>query len=447
MQLPPPFLSVFDPDVSQEGTVDPLTLQALAERLAERIFPWITSRMSRIRFVTAICAGSVVCEAFEDEMAADGVTPPWLVFEWHVVEALLRQRLVMETDGGWGRGLPGFRKVKAVVEGNHRLGATSYLKTPTVFGFTGVYRRIAFGSMLVDDEIVISGEGGSLLEAWEEDKGLSGFRLGTGEGGSLRREMEKAVRDALKKGFTDRPGSWPSWEKVADVFRPDQPGRRERQFLLRSLSGLDGRGNQWDPEALAMRHELLAALVDGGVSVDRASEPAFFRMLAGKASDPLRLRLNAIDAYEGLCALLTDGFFLILALSTEREERPVDEKTFSAERLAGELARDLPGALEKVERAFGELKSPEAVEGLLQRYSQVKDPGGLFRSILEHHHTAQENKPPDGKRPWVETVKGGVVARPAYRREATRDRNTGYVHDYRSSSASSFLRDLQAVPS
>lgn len=90
MGQPAPYLSEFDPEVSSEGGIDPLSLQATYERLAERVFPSMTVRMKRIRFVTAIAVGAEVCRGLRDEVAADGKTPPWLIFEWYVVEGLLR---------------------------------------------------------------------------------------------------------------------------------------------------------------------------------------------------------------------------------------------------------------------------------------------------------------------------------------------------------------------
>lgn len=256
---------------------------------------------------------------------------------------------------------------------------------------------------------MLQADGGTLLDAWEKDQGLSGLRARKGEGGDLRRELEKAVGDALKKGFTNRPPSWSTWERAAAIFRPDESLRRGRQVLAGSLEGMEGRGNPSDPEALAMRRELINALVEGGQAVDRGGEFALFRRLMKKASGALRMRLAAIDAYEGFRALVTDGFGLIRRLSTELADRPVDEERFARESLARDLARDLPGSLEKVERAFGDPRAPEAVEGLLARYSRVSGPAELFRTILEHHHAAQEAKPPDGKRPWVETVTDGVA--------------------------------------
>jgi hypothetical protein len=47
----------------------------------------------------------------QDQLAADGVTPPWLVAEWHVVEAFVRKRPeILKTQ--W-RGIPGVGKSSA----------------------------------------------------------------------------------------------------------------------------------------------------------------------------------------------------------------------------------------------------------------------------------------------------------------------------------------------
>lgn len=91
MSLEPPVLSLLDPIEGNEGSVDPLSLSRTYERLADRILPAVTVRMSRIRFVTAMCLGALVCESFDDEaVASDGVTPPWLVYGWFAVEAFAR---------------------------------------------------------------------------------------------------------------------------------------------------------------------------------------------------------------------------------------------------------------------------------------------------------------------------------------------------------------------
>jgi hypothetical protein len=85
-----PYRSEFDPEIQGEGSIDPLGLAALADRLADWIFPGMTARMWRPRFLTAMAATSVIVEPFEDELAKDGATPPWLIFEWYYVEAMTR---------------------------------------------------------------------------------------------------------------------------------------------------------------------------------------------------------------------------------------------------------------------------------------------------------------------------------------------------------------------
>src|SRR5258706_8227897 len=92
--LLPPLLSTFDPVLESEGSIDPLSLSPIYDRLADRILPALTVRMRRIRFVTAMCVAARVCadDYEDDDVAKDEVTPPWLVFEWFVVEALVRKK-------------------------------------------------------------------------------------------------------------------------------------------------------------------------------------------------------------------------------------------------------------------------------------------------------------------------------------------------------------------
>src|SRR5512133_3976168 len=141
MPLSPPVLSEFDPVAASEGGVDPLSLARVYEHLADRMLPALTVRMSRIRFVTAIAVGAQVCASAdfeEDELAKDGVTPPWLVFEWFVVEAFVRARDQLRQTGGPLR-IAGRTKVETALRARRPVSASAYLKTPTVFGFTGIF--------------------------------------------------------------------------------------------------------------------------------------------------------------------------------------------------------------------------------------------------------------------------------------------------------------------
>jgi hypothetical protein len=53
-----PFVTEPDPDRAGEGSLDPLGLARLAERLADEVAAEVTARMSRIRFLTAIAVSS-----------------------------------------------------------------------------------------------------------------------------------------------------------------------------------------------------------------------------------------------------------------------------------------------------------------------------------------------------------------------------------------------------
>ena len=143
-----PFLSESDPEQSGEGSLDPLRLVPIADGLAEEILPGVTNRMSRIRFLTAIAVSSAVSAGLEDLPPRDGVTTPYLAFEWHLVEAIARRRYGLPNSAT--RSVPGMSKARAVLAGGARLNASTYLKTPKVFGFVGIYKRLASQLGLVD---------------------------------------------------------------------------------------------------------------------------------------------------------------------------------------------------------------------------------------------------------------------------------------------------------
>lgn len=84
-----PFMTKYDPPGSSEGTLDPLGLYLLADQLATKLVPAVRERMLRIRFLTALTVGSLVTEGVECNPRYPE-TPPYLVWEWLVVEAIVR---------------------------------------------------------------------------------------------------------------------------------------------------------------------------------------------------------------------------------------------------------------------------------------------------------------------------------------------------------------------
>src|SRR5438067_2412337 len=165
-----PFLTLPDPPVVGEGALDPLGLATIGEGLADWILPGMTARMSRPRFLTAMAASATVCQGLQEEIAADGVTPAYLVFEWLVVEGFARAAERSEVER-----TPGIEKARACRRTDFRMSARAYLKAPTVFGFHGVYRRLARHIGIIDQDGILLENGYSLLKTWEREQGLDGF--------------------------------------------------------------------------------------------------------------------------------------------------------------------------------------------------------------------------------------------------------------------------------
>lgn len=437
MALQPPVLSVFDPPESSEGSIDPLSLQATYENLAERIYPYITVRMSRPRFFTAMVVGSHICSEFIDELAEGEVTPAWLAFEWHVVEAFVRCGKT---------GIPGVQKVQSALSAGKRVGPATYLKTPKVFGFSGVYKRLARGLQILNDAFELDEGGFELLTTWEKEQRLQGFWADSrGPGAELRDELRQAVRESMRKGYVTRGAGWPYWEILTRHLRPDGAQKKEAECIAQRLFHTEGHHHTGDPLGEQMRRQMLEHLQAHGKPVWREGETVFFRTVMRKASPELRERLEGIDAYEGVCRIADDAFRLILHLSTTRGAAPVGEKDFAAHRLVSRLLERLPRAVIRLERQAINMGWTAAIPQLVHRYSSARTPGELFHRVLEHHEEAQRSKPPDGKRPWVEYHRGGVVVRPLYQHPNPPQGDDSYVYDYRTASVSRFLVDLKRI--
>src|SRR6266478_1528067 len=94
-----PFLTSYDPPGTSEGTLDPLGLYQIADQLAIQLVPAVRERMQRIRFLTAMAVGALVTEGMEDDPQRRDASP-YLVWEWLIVEALIRSK--GEDPSVWG---------------------------------------------------------------------------------------------------------------------------------------------------------------------------------------------------------------------------------------------------------------------------------------------------------------------------------------------------------
>ena len=427
--LAPPVISLADPILESEGGVDPLSLSRTYERLADRFLPAVTVRMSRIRFLTAMCLGALVCREQRDEIARDEVTPPWLVCEWYVIESFART-----LDAARGERIPGLLKVRNCLQNQRPVSAAAYLKTPKVFGFNGIFRRLATAAHLLDDDLELDDGAYELLAAWARDERLDGLLDGKGAGGDLVERLRDAVAKGLAAGHTvTRPGAL--YELLSEHLHPGGIGKREGGVLV---------------DRLRSTHELTREHVDAlaaqGAEVDRHAEPVYLRGRAKQASPALASHFRAVDDYEGICRPLVDAFDLVRELSTARNSGPIDASHFAVVPHAAGMVAVLREACRTAERNEPLLDWTPEVRVLIDRFGRLRDAGELFTAVIAHHEDAQRAKPPDGKRPWLEHARAGtVMVRPAYALTPPDAPPPAYVHDYRTRTVCGFLHDLGAL--
>jgi hypothetical protein len=433
-----PFSSEFDPSEEAEGSIDPLGLQPGYERLADRLLPAVTVRMGHPRFVTAMALGACVCEGWDaDAIAADEITPPWLVWEWFVVEAFVRADEALSGRSA----IPGIQKVRRALRNQRPVSASAYLKTPTAFGFTGVFRRLARGIGIITDDGMLDDGGYELVTAWAKDQGLDGIiEASGGDGRTFRDRLRRAVSQGMEKGHTT-PQSGEFWRDLARRLDPIAPGRNERKVLLNRIVSLAG--------PLEMIAHLKAGIIaQGGVS-ERKDEASFLREIGDNAPADLKQLLTAIDAYEAFGRAITDAFDSLRYCASSNGGAPVDAGEFSSTKLAKSALAALGKSLLRIHAHPTLLEWERDQKGLAQaveRFDGVRTCADLFEAVLNHHEHVQRDKPPNGKRLWFERGTGDkVVLRSGYTLSEPPDEDGDYVHEYRIPTFSRFLGDLGAL--
>ena len=436
-----PLLTEKDPGVSVEGALDPLGLYPIADVLALALIPGIRERQSHPRFLTAIAVGLSLCADMEDEIAADGASEPWQVFEWYLVEGLVRTT----KDSELLRGLPGRDKASHALQNRAPLSRSSYLKAPNVFGFHGVYRSLS-RDLGVESGGRLGELGYELVSIWSKEQNLNGFiGTGGGEGAKSRRAIRDAIRDGLSKGATHRSGAWSGWDFFGAHLGHHDIGRNETKLIQQALRR-DPKGHRGEvldylcsPEGRMLWSTSIEA-----TDYDE-SEERFHGALLRTASSDLAELLRAIQAYETFSRLLQDAFDDCLrAMTKSQGKTPLCE--FAALDGVRKACREVP-------RLFDELVDQLTPFGVSLRFQEVfVDIAGRAKPIewasnlLEHHHHHQRRKPPQGKLPLFERFDDGdCIVRPAYRREAGGRHDTAYVQNYRTRSLWSFAVDLGMV--
>ncbi|MHB1424393.1 MAG: hypothetical protein ACYC3I_14575 [Gemmataceae bacterium] len=427
-----PFLTLPDPLESGEGALDPLGLATLAEQLAEWILPGMTARMHRPRFLTAIAVSAAVCEGLEEEVAEDGKTPAWLVLEWLLVEAFARAGVKDDAP-------PGIRKATTAREAGIPLGANNYLKAATVFGFHGVYKRLARHLEIVDEDFQAREGGYQLLKVWEREQGLQGQFTGTvhNSGGRLRYSLRSAVEDGLQKGCTDRSNGWQGWSFFVEHLAPGSIGPDEADSLRRLL--LDPKGEP--------RGELFRLITESNIfrREEKIGDAAVVNYLLPKVSADLAARLRAIAAYEAVATPLDHCWDWLRHLSTQAGARALRRAEFTEVVEIREAAKLLRERLRSAEEALKNAPHsiPEEFAELARFFENGADAESLYEALLERHAQVQKAKPPEGKLQWFDrTTDGSAFVRMHYRLRERPQPSEAWRRPYRLQAVLSFCRDL-----
>lgn len=426
-----PFLTVADPPASSEGTLDPLGLYQVADQLATELVPAVRERMTRIRFLSTIAVGTILVEGLEEDPAHRDA-PPCLVWEWHVVEALMRSNADDPTV--WG--VPGSIVTRKAVNQHGYLDARSYLKTARIFGFHGVYKRLAMHLGIVSPRLGIAPYTEILATAWAHGQGF----------GSLREAQPLLTkwRDAVRRGLAGnpprtRPG-WNAddWHELATAFAPSAAKARERHCIHDLLHG----ATDHPLGALPAMWRLQDRFTD-----DDYHEESLHRNLGAEAP-AYRPLLAAIVAYERFARSLEDAFDVLRAEAGRHEEGGYRVPSITSDNGFRSCVRGLHERYAAAFQALGELSGPAATlqNAFAERFlafASPREPADVALALCEHHEEVQRRKPPNGKRSWFERLAPDrIYLRHSYRIPAGDLLPDRYVHGYRGAPVRRFYKDL-----
>lgn len=426
-----PFLTAYDPPGTSEGTLDPMGLYQIADQLAVQLVPAVRERMQRIRFLTAMAVGAMVTDGLEDDPRNRDASP-YLVWEWLLVEAMVRQ--LADDEGLWG--VPGTLMARRAVPAHGYLDARSYLKTPRIFGLHGVYKRLAVHLGVTDVHLGIGPQTEPLSDAWARGLGLSGLD----EAKPILSRWRSAVARSLGEKPPRTKPSWgtESWRELAEAFAPWMAKAREkRQLRDLLLAGEDRRLG-----ALPTIWELQPHL-DG----DNFQEEELHNRLEERepAYGPL---LAAIRAYEAFARSLHDGFDILKAEAAIPDARGFDIRRIAEDRDFRSSIHGLHDRFVSVQRALSEVPTNGlALQNLFdQRFGSFADrlgPGDCALLLCRHHEAVQRAKSADGKRPWFDRIgPERIYIRHQYREKRRPVTPGQYVHDYRGRPIRRFHADL-----
>lgn len=429
-----PTLSVYDPAADSEGTLDPMGLYQIADQLATRLVPGVRERMQRIRFLTVISVGVLVTEDIPLEPDHAEVSP-FLVWEWLIVEAMIRRSDDADCDDAALWGVPGTLVTRRSIDSPGYLDARGYLKTPRIFGFHGVYKRLAVRLGLVDAHMNPREKTRQLVDAWVADREQSNWP-------EFRNGLHQAVRNCLATSPCRTRPKWnnSNWHALADAFWPDRIGQNEKECLTELLRNhgdahLGQLTNIWNIQQQNALQGISSQDIDEKTILQRLREDV----------PATGLLVDAITAYEDFSRGLHDAFDVIRFEVAGHEHIDIRELANNVD--FAEAVADLDVRCAAARQRLAEFDS--AMGSLFdQRFGAFFEPrttADTVEEICRHHEVTQKGKSAAGKRPWFDRLgPNRIFLRHRYRQSELNVAPGDFVHAYRAKPIGRFLQDLSA---
>jgi hypothetical protein len=430
-----PFLTAADPAATSEGTLDPLGLYQISDQLASELVPAVRERMIRIRFLTAIAVGAFVTEGLADDPAKRD-SAPYLAWEWHLVEAIVRCRdEAGSPDGVWG--VPGTVVARRAVGQHGYLDARSYLSTPRVFGFHGVYKRLAHHLGVTNVHLGPGPSAERIVDCWAKDRGLSGFRAIEPLIAKWRIALERAL-DAEPRRTHPRWNN-EDWLELAQAFSPDGAGALERKCLRELLLAAGERNLGALPHLWSLQQDL---------EDDDFGEETLHDLLEARDRSYVPI-LRAIRAYEAFSRSMQDAFDVLRHRAATTDARGFSLSSIEPDPDFRRSVDRLHARFGAARAALGEVsdKTPTAQPLFTDRFSAFEAPMDVVQTahaLRELHEHVQQEKSVDGKRPWFDGLGGDrIFVRLNYRIDEPTIKPSKYLHAYRGAPIRRFFKDLR----
>jgi hypothetical protein len=161
------------------------------------------------------------------------------------------------------------------------------------------------------------------------------------------------------------------------------------------------------------------------------------------ASPTLRAVIDAVVAYERFAALADAAFRLLGHVSHSMGSQPLLAHHVEEHPIMVRAARELPGRYRTAAERMAAIGAEAGLEERLGELGVPRSPAELTGALFEHHEEVQAQKPPAGKRPWFEPVRGGRVVRPPYGSAEPPRLDRGFIHPVRVAPLRRFLADAR----